>query len=92
MAIFYPTTRVVCKKTRENISELGFLTQKANEIGIFSDFFQCRISDKEATIRAQQVFHDYPTIMPVSQIRTAVFGLISGFFPRLVIMLESRQS
>ena len=64
--------QVVCKKTGENISELRFLTQQANGIVFFSDCFRCRTSDKEVIIRAQRVFHDYSTIMPVSQIRAVL--------------------
>ena len=41
-------------------------------MGISSDFFRCRIRDKEVIILAQQVFHDYSTILPVSQIRTVL--------------------
>ena len=44
-----------------------------DSLGIFSDIFRCRIiSDKEVIIREQQVFHDYSTIMPVSQIITVL--------------------
>ena len=78
MTISCPT-RVVCKKTRENIRELRFLIQYANEIGIFSVCFRCRISDKEVIIRAASI-HDYSTITPVSQIRTILGEKIQDFF------------
>ena len=72
MAIILPYARVVCKKTGENISELRFLVPLSELNPNFQRFFRCRLSDKEVIIRAQQVFHDYSTIMPVSQIRTVL--------------------
>ena len=72
MAIFALREKYSRTPAKKVASLARFLTRWANEIEIFSVFFRCRISGKEVIIRAQQVFHDYPTIMPVSQIRTVL--------------------
>ena len=74
--------------------ELRFLTQSyANEIGFFSDFFRCHIlykrqrGDCSGTPSIPCLFDHY-----ASESNKHCFGLTSGFFPRLAIMLERCQS
>ena len=90
MANIFPT-RVVCKKTRENISELSYVLPLANEIEIFSKCFRFRISNNKA-IMCGPVFHYYSIIHFASQIRTlsASFqAFFYGYYARVVLVVSS---
>ena len=65
---------------RKYINELMYLGY-ASEIGLFSIFYRCRISVKEVL----SVFQDYSTI--ITRVKYAFFCLISGFFPRLLLLV-----
>ena len=77
-------TRVVCKKTRETISELGFLPNKRMKSESLAIFFRCRTSDEEVIL----VFHDYSTI---TRVKYALFWPHSRLF-FAVVMHELCQS
>ena len=78
MANFGPT-RVVCKKTRQNISELRFLpTNKRMKTGFSASFFRCRISDKEVII----VIHDHST---TTRVKYALFWPHFRLFSTVVV-------
>ena len=89
MAIVCPT-RVVRKKTRENTIELRFWPSKRTK-SEFQRFFSVPNTrwrgDYSGTASISWLVDHY-----ASESNTHCFGLISGFFPQLVISLESCQS
>ena len=89
---FWPYGSCICKKNRENIimASLGFWPNKRMK-SEFQRFFSVphkrERGDYLGTASTPWLFHHY-----TSESNTHCFGLISGFFPRLDIMLEWCQS